>query len=111
MSQNEIKKNDQEVPETEGEQKTEVVVVQKEKFIKKLGKAIAKPFKFVGRTLKESPVATMFGAIGGAGLALGGKVLLEHYLGKRGEPEEAGDAIEIDDAGEYTTDDNMDEAV
>lgn len=109
MSQNEIKKIDQEVPETEGERKTEVVVVQKDKFIKKLGKAIAKPFKFVGRTLRQSPAATMFGAIGGAGLALGGKVLLEHYLGKKAE--ETVDTIEIEDTGEeYTTDNDMDQA-
>ena len=111
MSQNEIKKNDQEVPETEGEQKTEVVVVQKDNVFKKVGKAIAKPFTYVGRKLRQSPAAAAIGAIGGAGLALGGKVLLEHYLGKRGESEEIEDTIEIEDTGEYTTDDNMDEAV
>lgn len=110
MSQNEIKKNDQEVPETPEEpKKTEVVVVQKDKFIKKLGKAIAKPFTYVGRKLRESPAAATFGAIGGAGLALGGKVLLEHYLGKKAEVD--GEPIEIEDQGEnYTTEENMDQA-
>ena len=97
------------VPETPEEpKKTEVVVVQKDNVFKKLGKAIAKPFVYVGRKLRESPAAATFGAIGGAGLALGGKVLLEHYLGKK--TEETGDTIEIpDDGEEYTTDENMNE--
>lgn len=105
---NENERN-QVVPENEDNgNKPEVTITEKDKFFKKLGKAIAKPFKYVGRKLKESPAAATFGAIGGASLALGGKVLLEHYLGKKAE--ETGDTIEIpDDGEEYTTDENMNE--
>lgn len=68
-------------------------------FFRTVGHAIAAPFKFVGRKIKENPAsAAVGGAIGGA-TALGAKFAWDHFVKGRHSDDED-DVIEIEDLGE-----------
>ena len=67
------------------------------------------PVRWVGRKIKESPAAAVIGGVGGAGLALGGKAIYDHFAaGKKDEDEIETSFADMDDAA---ADSDMDEAV
>lgn len=88
---------------------------EKKGFFRTVGHAIAAPFKFVGRKIKENPgSAAVGGAIGGA-TVLGAKFAWDHFIkGRHADDEE--ERIESEDLGEepveeVETDDSIDEAM
>lgn len=103
-------------PVDQEEEVHEEVTETKEKrgLFKTVGHAIAAPFKFVGRKIKENPGSAAVGGVIGGATALGAKFAWDHFRGRRSDDEEP---IEIEDTGEeevqnedYTTDD-IDEAM
>ena len=89
---------------------TETVEVKKEGGFKKFVRTVTKPARWCFRKIKQSPAATAVGAVGGAGLALGGRVLIKKFLENRngGDYQEE---IEVEDTGETYVDSEEDQAV
>lgn len=101
-------------PVDQEEEVHEEVTETKEKrgFFKTVGHAIAAPFKFVGRKIKENPgSAAVGGAIGGA-TALGAKFAWDYFKGRHTDDEECIESEDLsEEPVEIETDDNIDEAV
>ena len=110
MAENNVNEKNKNVPD--GSEQEKLPEVKKEGRLKRFVKTVTKPVRYAYRKIKESPAAAAFGALGGAGLALGGRVLVNHFLSKEihTNPEEP---IEIPDEGEQYVNDttDIDEAV
>lgn len=103
-------------PVDQEEEVHEEVTETKEKrgFFKTVGHAIAAPFKFVGRKIKENPGSAAVGGVIGGATVLGAKFAWDHFVkGRHADDEE--ECIESEDLGEESveaeTDDNIDEAM
>ena len=102
-------------PVDQEEEVHEEVTETKEKrgFFKTVGHAIAAPFKFVGRKIKENPASAAVGGVIGGATALGAKFAWDHFRGHHSDDEEC---VESEDLGEAVVDDveaddNIDEAM
>lgn len=90
------------------DENVEVVTEKKRGFFGTVWHYATAPVRWVGRKMKESPAAALIGGVGGAGLALGGKALYDHFSSKKGEIETYFEENDNDDAA---ADSDMDEAV
>ena len=86
--------------ETEEEVHEEVKTEEKKRgFFRTVGHAIAAPFRYVGRKIKENPGAAAVGGVIGGATVLGGKFAFNHFIkGRRTEDDD--EYIETDDLGE-----------
>lgn len=87
-------------PVDQEEELHEEVTETKEKrgVLKTIGHAIATPFRFVGRKIKENPGSAAVGGVIGGATALGAKFAWDHFVkGRHSDDEEY---IESEDLGE-----------
>ena len=84
-------------PKEPEEPKDEEVTEEKPGFMKKLGRVVTAPARWVGRKLKESPASACVGGVIGGGLALGGKVLYDHFVKGRTDPGEGDETVDEDE--------------
>lgn len=103
-------------PVDQEEEVHEEVTETKEKrgFFKTVGHAIAAPFKFVGRKIKENPGSAAVGGVIGGATALGAKFAWDHFVkGRHADDEE--EYVETEDLGEEESveveTDDIDEAM
>ena len=78
-------------PKEPEESKKDEEKVEKTSALKKVGRFVTAPARWVGRKLKESPASACVGGVIGGGLALGGKLAYDHFVKARRDPDEEAD--------------------
>ena len=87
-------------PEEPKEEPKDEEEVEKTSALKKVGRIVTAPARWIFGKLKKAPDSAFVGSMIGGGLAIGGKLAYDHFVkghSDPGEADEAGDETDVPD--------------